>query len=331
MATTLRGGIVGCGFFGQIQLEAWRRIPGVEMVAAADADIARAHRCGLRAHASLAEMLDRERLDFVDIATRPDSHPELVRRAVERHIPVICQKPMANTWAEAVEMAELADAHRTRVMIHENWRWQPWYREAKRLIADGTLGRPLAYLLRSRRNDGRGAVPYPNQPYFNSMPRLLIFEMLIHQIDTARFLFGDIRAVYAETQRLNEHLTGEDRAVLTLTHEGVLTGVVDGHRYLDPLTTALATLEGEEGTLSIFDNGEVWFNGRRILAADQTPGYKGDSVRATQEHFVRCLRSGAPFETSAREYLKTFGVMEAAYRSAASGRKIRLGADGSPE
>ncbi len=55
-------------------------------------------------------MLDREQLDFVDIATRPETHLGLVRLAAERRVPVICQKPMASKWAEAVAMVEAAAA-----------------------------------------------------------------------------------------------------------------------------------------------------------------------------------------------------------------------------
>jgi hypothetical protein len=47
-------------------------------------------------------------------------------------------------------------------------------------------------------------------------------------------------------------------------------------------------------------------------------------VRATQQHFVDCLASGRPFESGGREYLKTFGVVEAAYRSAEIGQAVRV-------
>jgi D-apiose dehydrogenase len=45
-------------------------------------------------------------------------------------------------------------------------------------------------------------------------------------------------------------------------------------------------------------------------------GYRGDSVRATQQHFIDCLRSGDEFESDAREYLQTVALVEAAYESA---------------
>src|SRR5207249_3806267 len=102
----LRGGIVGCGFFAQFHIEGWRRMPDVELAAAADPDLARARKAAPHAYATAEAMLDGERLDFVDIATRPDSHAALVRLAASRKVPVICQKPMAPNWADAVGMVE---------------------------------------------------------------------------------------------------------------------------------------------------------------------------------------------------------------------------------
>src|SRR5437879_5059534 len=189
MERKLRGAIIGCGFFGGIQLEAWHRMPDVKIVAACDPDIHRASAAAPHGYRSAAEMLEEEQLDFVDIATRPDSHLDLVRMTLQRGIPTICQKPMATSLAEAFQMANLVDSSGTRLMIHENWRWQPWYRAVKHIIAAGNIGNPVGYYFRVRQRDGLGPNAYPNQPYFREMPRLLIYETLIHHIDTAGFLF----------------------------------------------------------------------------------------------------------------------------------------------
>jgi predicted dehydrogenase len=323
-----KGGIIGCGFFGQIQLEAWRRIGGVEIVAAADPDLERARRSAPRAYASAEAMLDAEKLDFVDIATRPQQHLELVRLAAARTLPVICQKPMAPGWAEAVAMVGAAEQAGVPFMIHENWRWQPWFREVRRRIEAGEIGTPLAYHFRVRKNDGGGASPYPAQPYFARMPRLLIYETLVHHIDTARYLFGDVAWVFARMRRINPVLVGEDQAILTLTHTGGLTGVVDGHRFADPQpdggVLGEACFEGDSCVLLVRGDGDIFRGTERVWQNSVTAGYRGDSVRATQQHFIDCLASGQSFETSGREYLKTFGVVEAAYQSAAAGCAVRV-------
>lgn len=324
----MRGGLIGCGFFAQFHIEAWRRIPGVELAAACDPDIDRASDAAKRAYASAEEMFRNEQLDFVDIATRPDTHLEMVRLAAANGVPAICQKPMAQSLADSIAMVEAARHAGIPLMIHENWRWQPWYRVVSARIKAGDIGRPVTYCFRIRKNDGGGAEPYRLQPYFRVMPRLLMFETMIHPVDTARMLFGDIRSVFARIRRHNASIAGEDVCVMTLTHENGLDGVADGHRFLDltadspPLGDAF--FEGDRGWLQVVANGDVFANGERIWQNTVKEGYRGDSVRATQAHFIDCLRAGLPFETRASEYLKSYAAVEAAYRSAEEGRAVKI-------
>ncbi|MBK9165978.1 MAG: Gfo/Idh/MocA family oxidoreductase [Bryobacterales bacterium] len=320
----LRGGIAGCGYFSQFHLEAWGRMPDVEIVAAADPDLRRAQNAAPRAYATAEEMFERESLDFVDITTRPEWHLPLVDLAARHKVPVICQKPIAPSWESAVQIVEIAETAGIPCMVHENWRWQPWYREAARRIAGGAIGNPVAYQFRTRQKDGLGDTPYPNQPYFARMPRLLIYETLIHHIDTARFLFGEVASVLARTRRYNPMILGEDQAILTLTHESGLCGVVDGNRFADPIPAGPAmgdaVFEGEEAVLTILATGDIYRNREKVWENTVNTGYRGDSVLATQRHFIDCLRSGGPFESGGREYLKTVRVVEAAYESAGIGR-----------
>lgn len=328
MRSELRGVLAGCGFFGQIHLEAWRRMDGVRIVAACDLDEARARESAERGYARLEEMLDAERPDFLDIATRPEMHLPMVRAAGECGVPVICQKPLAPSWEECREIVRTAAAAGIRLMVHENWRWQPWYRFVGAELQRGSIGDPVTYAFRTRKFDGAGDGAYAQQPYFRSYPRLLIYETLIHHLDTARFLFGDVERVYAQTRRINAAIAGEDAALIMTTHRSGLAGVVDGHRFLDlaPDSPPLGefVVEGQGYALDVTPEGhvELW-DGRqreRVWQNAVTAGYRGDSVLATCQHFVDCLRSGEEFETNGADYLHSIAAMEAAYRSAASGR-----------
>lgn len=316
----MRGAIAGCGYFSQHHLEAWRRIAGVEIVAACDPAVERASAVSPRAYTDPAAMLDAERPDFLDIATRPETHLELIRLASARGIAVICQKPLAPSWQQSLEAARTARETGVRVMVHENWRWQPWYRAAARLADAGVAGRPTAYRLRMRHHEGAGPDPFPQQPYFREMPRFMVYEILLHHLDTARFLFGEIETVSAKLSRLNPAMRGEDCAVISVRHESGLTGVVEG-RCADeegPAGPVLgdAWIECEVGRLSIDSDGHVWAGAERMWQNEVLVGYRGDSVFAAQSHFIDCLRSGAEFETGLEDYLKSMATMEACYLSA---------------
>ncbi|MBL8241568.1 MAG: Gfo/Idh/MocA family oxidoreductase [Bryobacterales bacterium] len=327
MTSPLRGAIVGCGFFGQLHLEGWRRIPEARIVAACDLDLIKAQQSAPDGFDNLERMLDHVKPDFLDIATRPEHHLPMLRIAAERKLAVICQKPMAPTWAESLEMVRVAANARIPFMIHENWRWQPWYRVLAAEIAKGSLGQPVTYTFRTRKRDGVGPEPYGLQPYFRSMPRLLLFETLVHHIDTARFLFGDLLSVFARLRRVNPHIKGEDQVLLIASHRSGLAGVIDGNRSLDlapdspPLGDAF--FEFENAAIRLAPNGDLL----RVTPAgdlllwknDVTSGYRGDSVRATSQHFVRSLLAGTPFETGGLDYLVTVAAVEAAYHSNSSG------------
>lgn len=328
MEKHLEGGIIGCGYFARHHLEAWRRIPDVSIVAAADPQLERARSFAPRAYRSAEEMLIREKLDFVDIVARVEQHLSLVQMAADSKVAMICQKPLAPDWATALEIVERTELASVRFMVHENWRWQPWYRMTHHMISRGDIGTPIAYGFRSRAGDGAGDAPYRQQAYLRELDRFLIDEALVHHLDVAGFLFGPIDAIYAQAGRRNTMIAGEDWALLTLTHADPIHGWIDGHRFLEPEPTGPvagdAVFEGEAGTISIRATGDVYHNDRLAWKNEVSEGYRGDSVRACQAHFIDCLRDGTNFETSGRAYLNTFAAVQAAYRSIAEGWRIPL-------
>src|SRR5439155_2639191 len=84
------------------------------------------------------EMIDREQPDFVDIITQPETHEEMCAYAAQRGVHIICQKPLAPTWEASRRIVESASRAGVRFMVHENWRWQPWYRQIKAIQRQGT-------------------------------------------------------------------------------------------------------------------------------------------------------------------------------------------------
>ncbi len=322
----LRGAIVGCGYFAGFHLEAWRRMPRVEIVAACDAAPERAAAVAPQSYTDAEAMLRECRPDFVDIVTRPESHLQLVKLAALHGVHAICQKPMAPDWEKSRGMNQAARSAGIRLMIHDNWRWQPWYRQVASAIAAGKIGAPIAYGLRTRQCDGRGPEPYAAQPYFRQMPRFLIDEVLVHHLDVARFLVGDIERIYALARNRNPAVKGEDQGLLALRHRSGVDGWIDGHRFSGTFPAGPvmgeALVDGEEGVLAVTPSGDVLLNGAMEWRNNVTSGYRGDSVYATQWHFVECLQSGAAFETEAGDYLLTVAAVEAAYRSISSGEAV---------
>jgi predicted dehydrogenase len=329
----LRGAIIGAGYFSQFHMDAWSRMQGVRIVAVADATEIRAWEFAKRwtiphSYGDAEEMLERERPDFVDIITRPDTHRPLTELAARRGAHVICQKPMAPALPDCIAMVRACETAGVRLVVHENWRWQPWYREVRRLCDQNSFGSIFHLGFRMRTGDGSGVQPYKVQPYFREMPRLLVYETFVHFLDTFRFLAGDIKSVYCVTRRVNPAIRGEDSAIVHVRFRSGAGGLIDGNRIAGPVTPPLAfgefRLEGDraavrvtpDGDLRLSENGEPE---REHAFSKPEAGYKGDSVLAMQEHFVSCLRTGREAESDGEEYLKTVMAVEACYRSAESG------------
>ena len=339
----LRGVVLGAGYFSRFQYEAWQRIPEVEIVALADRDVTKARTAAAQhgipracAWSDLVAMLDAEKPDFIDIITPPETHLEIVRLAAARGIAIICQKPLAPTWDECVAVVETARRAGVRFMVHENFRWQPWYREMRRLLDAGTLGELFSITIRTRLGDGWQPDAYlARQPFFRAYPRLFVYETGVHFLDTFRYLGGEISSVFTRFQKRNPDIKGEDAAQIVCGFASGATAILDASRYNESdatnprYTFGLVRLDGSKGHLDLDLEGNLTLKllgqPSRILDYPHTrEGFAGDCVYAIQRHFVDRMADGAPFENTGDDYLKSTALMEACYRSQATGQVVAV-------
>jgi len=337
----LKGVGIGAGYFARFQYEAWSRIPEVEIAAICDLSDDKARllmrKFGIpRFYRDWREMIERERPDFVDIITPPDTHEEMTAFAAQRGIHIICQKPLAPTLAAGRRMVDAARAAGVRFMVHENWRWQPWYREIKRIQQSGQIGEFTHLLFLMRMGDGWGPNAYSDrQPFFREYPRLLVYETGVHFIDTFRFLLGEVTRVYAHLRQLNPVIRGEDCGQVFFHFAGGATAIWDANRYNEVespsprYTFGQMRIDATGGhiTLDTEANLRVKPLGRRgidVQYPHQDINFAGDCVYALQRHFVECMRSGDEFESHGEDYLKTLAVLEAVYESARRKQVVEL-------
>jgi len=254
---------------------------------------------------------------------------------------VICQKPFCRGLDEARTVAAAAEAAGATLIIHENFRFQPWHRRIKRFIDDGDLGPVYQARFALRPGDGRGPDAYlSRQPGFQNMTRFLIHETGVHFIDVFRWLFGDILAVYADLRRLNPVIAGEDDGVLILNHTNGVRTLFDGNRLADHVaedqrrTMGEMTIGGAAGALRLDGAGRLFFRpyggaDEAAVPLDVAPDfetYGGGCVAALNRAAHAGLRGDAPFENRAADYLHVVAASEAAYRSAATGARVELAA-----
>src|SRR6516164_489489 len=147
--------MVGYAFMGAAHSQAWRSAPRffdlparLRMSVLAGRDEARlkaaADKYGWESvETDWARLIDRSDVDIVDICTPGDSHAEIAIAALEAGKHVLCEKPLANTVAEAEAMAEAAERAAARgqvAMVGFNYRKVPAITYARQLIAEGRIG-----------------------------------------------------------------------------------------------------------------------------------------------------------------------------------------------
>lgn len=337
----LKGVAMGAGYFSHFQYEAWSRIPEVEIVAIYNRTEEKARdvmeKYGVASYyGDWREMIDRECPDFVDIITPPETHEEMCAYAASRGVHIICQKPLAPSLEASRRIVEAAQAAGVRFMVHENWRWQPWYREIKRIQSLGTVGEFTHIHFLMRMGDGWGANAYlDRQPFFREYPRLLVYETGVHFIDTFRYLLGEITQVYAQLRRLNPVIRGEETGQIFLRFESSATAIWDSNRYNEVESPSPRYTFGQMRIDAL--GGHIILDTEANLRIKQLgqPGYdvdyphrnlnfSGDCVHTLQQHFVDCMHTGNPFESSGEDYLRTLAVVDAIYESAKRGEVVRL-------
>lgn len=334
----LEGAVIGCGFFARNHLLAWNELDGMRLAAVCDLDAGKADAAaeltGARPYTDLAAMLASERLDFVDVATTMESHEAILATLAEHRLPAICQKPLAPDIATCRRIVEHAAAAGTPLMVHENFRFQRPMQEVRRLIDEGVVGTPFFAHVAWR----TGYDVVAGQPYLAQVERFILLDLGIHLLDLARFLLGEVREVYARSQRTLPEAIGESQATVLLTHEsGALTEVACTYATRaepDPFPQTLLEIEGDRCTLRLLVDYRLELHREGTVevldVSPRPPGWADarwgpvqESVQNTQAHFLACLRDGTEPQTSGRDNLMTFALVEAAYASAARRQPVR--------
>jgi predicted dehydrogenase len=337
-AAPLRILCVGAGYFASSHHAAWRDLHGAELVAIVDLDEARAiaaARGGERAFASLDAALAAVEVDLVDIATPPEAHLDLIDLATAAGCAVVCQKPFCGGLEGARRAVAMAQARHATLIVHENFRFQPWWRALRSEIDAGRLGDFYQISFRLRPGDGQGSDAYlARQPYFRTMTRFLVQETAVHFVDVFRFLMGEPDWVWADLRKLNPAIEGEDAGLIVLGWEDGRRAVFDGNRLADHpaadrrLVMGEALAEGARASVRITGDGRMI---RRTQGSDEEAEiplemrraeFGGGCVRALQAHVLDRLSAGGAPENAAEDYLRNLELVELIYRSHKEGTRV---------
>ena len=335
---TLKFALLGTGFWSNFQLEGWYEAGGVECVAVYNRTRSRAQEFADKfnipaVYDNAEELLNTEKLDFVDICTNVETHAQFTKMAAERGLPIVCQKPMATTLEEAKEMVNICKANNVPLYINENWRWQYPIRQFKRYLDSGNIGKPFR-----ARIDYRNSFPvFDNQPFLKDLEQFILTDIGSHILDVARYLFGEASTLYSTTYRVHPDIKGEDVATVMMTMRDGMTVVCEmsyaSKREHDRFPETYIMVEGDRGFLElapdfwIRQTTETGTLSKRYAPPHYDwaePAYDvvHSSIVPCQESFVKALNGTQEAENTGEDNLKTMQLVFGSYISADSARVI---------
>jgi predicted dehydrogenase len=173
-------------------------------------------------------------LDLVVIASPNRTHVPLATAALNAGLPVVVDKPVAGTAAEARALAALAEERGLLLSVFQNRRWDNDFLTLAKLLAEGTLGEITRFESRFERWRPRlkGGWRESGDP---AEIGGLLYDLGSHVVDQALRLFGPAATVYAESDVRREGAQADDDTFIALTH----TGGVRSHLYVSATTPQL--------------------------------------------------------------------------------------------
>jgi predicted dehydrogenase len=285
---------------------------------------------------SFEDGLARARADAVLIASPTSLHAQHAIQALDAGLPVLVEKPLAASLADAVRVVAQSRAVSRPVMVAENYRFYQAERTLRQLLASEKAGR----LHWAQCVDRRDQPANTQGPWVKAMDHPFLSEIAVHHFDSFRYLF-DRRPASIFAASYNPPGSSYDK-------EATATAVIelDGGLPIQYGGSMLASryefqlwIEGERGDLWT-DRKRVWWRargGRFFLPCKSVPVPKGDELPYPKAGTVSLLNQfrdavtqGQVPETSAGDNLWTLAMVEASVLSHREGRKVAIGEVFSP-
>jgi predicted dehydrogenase len=248
-------GLIGCGAFGLFCMDTYGEMEGIRPVAVCDVreDVARdfARDLGVDAHGDPDELIARDDIDFVHIATPPSTHHELVLSALRGGKHVLCEKPLAMNVDEANEMLDAARESGLIAPVNFVLRYNEVTRRVKALLDSGLLGQVLQADLTNCASDSN---LHPEHWFWNRDVSGGIFvEHGVHFFDLYSELLGPGQIIYAHTE-MRPGTAQEDRVMCTVRHEnGSIAHHYHGFDQIGPMDRTNHRM--------VCELGDIWIEG----------------------------------------------------------------------
>ena len=259
----LKGALIGCGFFAENHILAWKELRNIEIICVCDLDIKKANKFKskfniLHSYSSIELMLKKHKIDFVDVVTTMETHLNIGKILSKYKIPTSIQKPFAENLSNAKKIVSLYKKNKTPLMVHENFRWQSPLLKIKEIINKEQLTKPHYAKISFRHANPVG---YTNQTYLYDLKEYLTLDVGIHLFDLSRFFMGEAKSIYTVNQNTNNKFKGETDFISLIRNRNNSITIVDASissiKKPDRFAQTLVNLEFSNGSIDLDYNYKI--------------------------------------------------------------------------
>lgn len=333
----LQWGIIGAGKIAERQMvTAIGQASGQRLVAVMKRELAEARKFAdghgvPNAYDDSGALLAEPEVQAVYVATPPHLHAAQTVAAAQAGKHVLCEKPLALDSREARQMIDACRANGVQLMVCYYQRYNSRHQQIRKLLAQRAIGQVTAVRL-----NFSDYFP-PTLGFWHHNPAIsgggVLMDLGVHCIDLLRYLCGEVTEVMAMIDTLAAESPVEDTATLLLKLDNGAQAVITSHwstANFEPQQANGLEICGTLGTIQAAPIQAKDSSGTlRLLTEagvqdfDVAPGGPRPHV-ALLEDFARSIAAGAPSPIPGEEGLAGLQVIEAAHRSAATGRRIVL-------
>ena len=337
----LKGALIGCGFFAENHILAWKELRNIEIICVCDLDIKKANKFKskfniLHSYSSIELMLKNHIIDFVDVVTTMETHLNIGKILSKYKIPTSIQKPFAENLSNAKKIVSLYKKTKTPLMVHENFRWQSPLLKLKEIINKEQLTKPHYAKISFRHANPVG---YTNQTYLYDLKEYLTLDVGIHLFDLSRFFMGEAKSIYTVNQNTNNKFKGETDFISLIRNRNNSITIVDASissiKKPDRFAQTLVNLEFSNGSIDLDYNYKITLhkNNKKKIYDGKPKKYKWiskpwdqiqESVINTHKHFIDSLINNIEHDTSGEDNIKSLSLVFNSYKSDKLRKEIKI-------
>lgn len=328
----MRVGIAGTGFMGSTHARGWAETEAeISAFLAEEMALAEplAERFEAKIYTDFEEMLDN--VDLVDICTPTYLHHEMVMKSAAAGKHVMCEKPLARTLEQGREMVRTCRQKGVMLFPAHVVRFFPEYSGARDAVVRGDIGQPAVIRLARETFCPKKA----SDNWFLDFEKSggIILDLMIHDLDYAQWLCGEVESVYAKSIGIENAGLPFDHALVILEHRsGALSHVEGSWAFPPPEFHTRFEIAGRDGLIT-FDSDESTPIGLHLHSggSEDTPDIPlpasplhKSPYHMEIERFYNAVKEGTPPPVSAEEGLAALQIALAAIESAGSGVPVTL-------